>query len=155
MRLTLPFLCLSLLAAVAVPAAAQDPGCLQSNPCDLAVDVDALGIDPDQATFTAGDWVRLSVYNDDDVPHTVSLTGHDVTLVVPAYDIVESEPFQLARAGTYTLSDNPSGDSADVLVEAAQSFSDSSSTDSKGAPGPGLALLVVGLAAAVAVVRRR
>lgn len=140
--------------ALSLPVAAQDPGCLQSNPCDLAVDVDASGIDTDRATFTAGDWVRLSVYNDDDVPHTVRLAGHDITLVVPAYDIVESAPFELGRAGTYQLSDSPTGDTADVVVQAAETFSQPQTSGDKGAPGPGLAMLALALVG-LAILRRR
>lgn len=163
MRAPLPAV-VAFVAAVALvaPTSAQDsePGCLQTNPCDVHVDVDPLGLDLGQDLFTAGDWVRLSVYNDDSVPHTVSLSGHDVTLVVPPYDVVESSPFEMARPGAYRLSDSPSGDNATVTVEPAASFDgddggeDGDRGERNGVPGPVGALVLLALVMAAVASRR-
>jgi hypothetical protein len=141
------------LAALSLPAAAQGPGCTQANPCDLIVDVDASGLDFAQSTFTTGDWVVLSVFNSDAVPHTVSLSGHSVSLVVAPDDIAESEPFRMGRAGTYELRDSPSGDRAAIVVEAAESFT--SDGEANGLPGLTLASMVAVLAALAFAFRRK
>jgi hypothetical protein len=145
-------LALLALTGLALPGAAQDAGCTQANPCDLIVDVDASGLDFAQATFTAGDWVVLSVFNSDAVPHTVSLSGHSVSVVVAPDGIEESEPFQMGRAGTYELRDSPSGDRADLVVEGEATFEDDGS---QGAPGLGLAATLAALAAVAVALRRK
>jgi len=162
LRPTLAFASLAALAlaALALPASAQDsPGCLQSSPCEMDADVTDVGFDPGQTVFTSGDWVRLSIYNDDAVEHTVALSGHGVSLTIPSYDLAESGPFQIKSAGTYQLTDSPTGDSVDITVEPAETFTSgsasSASSEGKGSPGLAPALLVAGLAGALAVARRR
>jgi len=157
----------ALLAALSVLslaslAAAQDedgePGCVQGNPCEVILEVDANGIaDLEPDTFGTGDWILFSIYNADDVDHTVRLEGHSFQADVPAGDIEDTQPFQLGAPGTYSLTDAPSGDEADIVVEDFEVFSGSSSTGAKGSPIPSLApaLLVVGLALAALVARRK
>ncbi|MFA5943817.1 MAG: hypothetical protein WC876_05050 [Candidatus Thermoplasmatota archaeon] len=147
------------VVAVAATASAQSaPGCTQANPCVVTVDVDAAGIaDLSETLFTSGDWMVLSVYNNDEQAHTVRLAGHPVDVTVAAGDLVDTQPFKLGAAGTYALSDAPSGDSADLLVEAEESFSSDSGTSGggNGIPGPTPALLVAAVAALAWGLRRK
>ena len=155
-----PLILFGLLTLSLLPfASAQTEGCLQSNPCNLDVDVDANGVaDISQTNFTSGDWYTLSVYNDDGVEHTVALSGHGVSLKVPAYGLVDSPPFQFGAAGSYTLSDSPSGDNAPIKVVAGDVVDYENGKTSAGAkggiPGPEPALLLVALASLVLVKRR-
>lgn len=138
--------------ALASTATAQDPGCTQANPCAATVDVDAQGIaDISETTFTSGDWILLSVYNDDEQSHTVRLAGHPVDLTVAAGDLADTAPFRLGAAGTYVLSDSPTGDSMELLIESEETFSsDPGSTSSGGTGIPGLTPVIV-VASLVAV----
>ncbi len=150
---------LFLLAIVPTAHAQVAPGCTQANPCAVTVDVDAVGIaDLSSSTFTSGDWVVFSVYNDDEQTHTLRLAGHPLDLMVAGGDLVDSQAFKLGAAGTYALSDQPSGDAADITVEAEETFSSSGSADGNsrgnGIPGPA-PVLVLGLLAAMAWVRRK
>ena len=148
---------------VASAASAQDPdgtpGCSQDNPCEVIVEVDASGItDLEPDTFGTGDWVLFSIYNADDVDHTLTLQGHTFEATVPAGDIIDTQPIKLGSPGSYDLRDDPSGDEAALTVEANEVFGTdgSSSTDDKKSPIPGLpAVLVVGLLATLALVLRR
>ena len=84
----------------------------------------------------------------------MKLSGHGVTVVVPSYDEAESAPFQLGSPGTYKLTDAPSGDSANVTVESAPSYT-SSGSGAKGSPALGPALLIVSVAALAYGLRRK
>ncbi|HEX2065405.1 MAG TPA: hypothetical protein VHI93_01195, partial [Candidatus Thermoplasmatota archaeon] len=109
--------------------------------------------------WTAGDWMRLTVANDDLVPHTVTLSGHGVALEVPPLQ-ERSQVVQLAQAGRFTLSDAPSGDAVPVTVvdgdvvdyEAGliDANGNAVSPSSRGTPGPALAVVALALAAAAA-----
>jgi len=149
------------VAALAFPVAlAQDPdrpGCTQGNPCEVVVDLDAKGIDIAQTDFTAGDWLILSVFNGDNVTHTVSMASPKVSLTVAKDDIDDTSPFQLDHAGSYTLTDSPTRDTATLTASAADSFSGSSSSGAARSKMPGVepALLLLALAGMAAVLRRR
>ena len=157
----------ALLAALAVlsvaaVATAQDedgePGCAQGNPCEVILEVDSTGIaDLAPDTFGTGDWILFSVYNADDVDHTIRLDGHDFEVTVAAGDIEDTQPIKLGAPGSYSLSDLPTGDEAEITVEAFEVFDSSSSSSRSGSnpmPGLGPALLVLGLAVAAVVARR-
>jgi hypothetical protein len=148
----------AVLAAAAVPASAQDtdsPGCTQANPCEVIVDLDASGIDVQRTGFTRGDWILLSVFNDDDVEHTLTVEGKGVSVTLDAGDINDTRPFELSSVGKVTLKDSPTGDTADLAVAAEDSFSSGGSSGA-GKGSPGLApVLAVGAFAAVAVALRR
>ena len=162
MRVLPALLAVALLTAL--PAAtAQDeqgePGCAQGNPCEVILEVDANGIaDLAPDTFGTGDWILFSVYNADDEDHTVRLEGHGFEFTIGAGDIDDTQPIKLGAPGTYTLSDLPTGDEAEITVEAFEVFTGSGSgTSTKGdSPIPGLApaLLVLGLAMAALAARR-
>ena len=143
-------------------AAAQDedgePGCAQANPCEVILEVDANGIaDLEPDTFGTGDWILFSIYNADEVDHTIRLDGHSFEVTVGAGDIDDTQPFKLGAPGTYTLSDLPTGDEAEIVVEEFEVFTESSSSGGSRSPIPGLApaLLALGLAVAALVVRRK
>lgn len=160
----LPSLLVALsVLSLATVATAQDakgePGCTQGNPCEIILGLDADGIaDLEPATFGTGDWVLFSIFNDDEVDHTVRLEGHDFKADIPAGDIIDTQPIRLGAPGTYSLSDLPTGDEAEITVEEFEVFTGSGSgTSAKSdSPIPGLApaLLVLGLAVAAMVVRR-
>ena len=160
----LPALLVALsLLSLAPLATAQDeegePGCTQGNPCEIILGLDANGIaDLEPATFGTGDWVLFSIFNDDEVDHTVRLEGHNFEADVPAGDIEDTQPIKLGAPGSYTLTDLPTGDEAEMVVEEFEVFTESSSSSSGSrSPIPGLApaLLVVGLAVAALAVRRQ
>ncbi len=165
MRLTLPFLLATLLAG-AVPAAAQEDGCTQSNPCPWYVDVGADGFVTGSLDATAewnwtvGDWVELSVFNEDDVAHAVTLTGYGVTLQVPSLE-ERSRAFELSEAGDFELGDDLTGDTAVVrvlTVDSVEFENGATGTGSSGGGGgiPSLALpIVAGALVAVAYLRLR
>jgi hypothetical protein len=150
--------------AFAGGAAAQDangqPGCPQSNPCEVELGLDSTGIyDLSYDRFGTGDWILFSVFNDDDETHTLRLEGHDLDFSIAAGDINDTRPLKLGSPGTYDLKDLPTGDTAAITVEAEEVFGsddDSSSGKSGSSPIPGLApALLVGLLAALAVAVRR
>ena len=160
----LPALLVALSVLTRAPlATAQDedgePGCAQGNPCEVILEVDSTGIaDLAPDTFGTGDWVLFSVYNADEVDHTIRLDGHDLEVTVGAGDIEDTQPIKLGAPGSYTLEDLPTGDEAEITVEAFEVFDSSSSgsTSKTGNPIPGVApaLLVLGLAV-VAIASRR
>lgn len=156
---TFVLLSAAVLAAASVPAAAQDtdtPGCTQANPCEVIVDLDASGIELHQTEFTKGDWVLLSVFNDDDVQHTLTVVGKGVSLTLEAGDINDTRPFELSSVGTVTLKDTPTEDTAEMAVGAEESFSgDSSSGSGKGSPGLAPLAAVGAVVAVAALLRRR
>jgi hypothetical protein len=166
---SLPVPLLAALVAVLAlsPAAtAQDPdaepGCAQSNPCEVELGLDSTGIyDLSYDRFGTGDWILFSVFNDDDEEHTVRLEGHSFEFSIGAGDINDTRPLKLGAPGTYDLTDLPSGDSATITVEANEVFdvdddgSDNDETDGNPIPGLAPSLLVVGLAAAAWVARRK
>jgi hypothetical protein len=153
---------LTLLAilALALPAVAQDPdqpGCTQGNPCEVVVDLDSKGIDIAQTDFTVGDWLILSVFNGDNVTHSISMADPSVKVTVNRDDIEDSSPFQLAHVGSYTVTDSPTKDTATLTAAAADTFSGSTSGSSSAAKrSPGLeAVAQVSALAALAVALRR
>ncbi len=157
----LPFAAVLSMLVVAPHASGQvqaEDGCVEANPCILTVDVDDLGIaSVSQLNFTSGDWFMLSVYNDDDVRHTVSLAGHAASVTVEAVDIQDSEKFPMGAPGTYALRDEPTSDTVTLNVVAGDvvDYEDGPSTSGKtGIPGAPLPLLTLGLLAAVALRRR-
>lgn len=154
---------LALALAVVPSASAQDPdgppGCVQANPCDLILAVDADGFaDVSETEFTSGDWVYATTYNGDEVEHTLSLASHSFTVTIAPGDLVDSEPFRVGPPGTYTLSDDPSGDTLQVTSLAADEFDggDSGGSDGAGNGIPGVAptVLLAVLVAAAIVARR-
>jgi hypothetical protein len=159
LRPSFAFLAAAVLAAAAVPAAAQDtdmPGCTQANPCEVIVDLDANGIDVQRTEFTRGDWILLSVFNDDDQEHTLTVEGKGISLTLAAGDINDTRPFELSSIGKVTLKDSPSGDTADLTVGAEESFSSGASSGSgKGSPGLAPLAIVGALVAVAAALRRR
>jgi hypothetical protein len=160
MRALISLLAVAALAA-ALPAAAQDtgaPGCTQARPCKVIVDLDGKGIDIAQTDFTAGDWLVLSVYNGDNVSHTVSLDSPKVSVTVGPDDIKDTAAFVLDHAGSYAIKDSPTGDSATLTAAAADSFSGSSSSGSGGhsrIPALAPALVIATLGGLAIALRRR
>lgn len=161
----------ALLAAPLALAQDGDEGCTSREPCPLIVDVDANGFyligdvfygQPDEPThidFTVGDWYQLTLDSmDADKSHTVSLSGHDVSVTVgPDGFAPDSESFEFKTLGTYKLRDEPSGDEFEVRVvdeDVSATGSSSGSDEKEGAPGVGPLVLVVALAV-LAVLRRR
>ena len=158
--LAAPSAALAVLLAAVAPALAQDtdmPGCIQANPCEVVVDLQASGIaDLEPASFTRGDWVQLDVFNGDEVEHTLTVEGKGVSVTVGPDDINASRPFEFGAVGTVTLRDSPTGDTWDVTVEAEESFSGNGATGSgKGTPGLAPLALFAALVVAAAVLRRR
>jgi hypothetical protein len=159
MRLLLP---LAFLALAALPAAQAQDACTQSSPCPWEVVVDQPGFVGESGwNWTAGDWMRLTVANDDEAAaHTVTLGGHGVTLSIPSLE-ERSQVVQL-KAGTFQLSDAPSGDTVPVTVVAGDvvdyqnglidrsgnPVAGSGSSSGRGMPGLELPLLAVALAVA-------
>ncbi|HJQ93172.1 MAG TPA: hypothetical protein VJ874_02680 [Candidatus Thermoplasmatota archaeon] len=162
----LPALLVALcLLSLAPLASAQDengePGCTQGNPCEVELGLDAEGIyDLSFDTFGTGDWILFSIYNEDDVDHTIRLEGHALEFTIEAGDIEDTQPIKLGAPGTYTLSDLPTGDEAELVVEDFEVFTESGSETSGRSgndnpiPGLGPALLVLGLAGLALAVRR-
>ncbi|HUR25602.1 MAG TPA: hypothetical protein VM327_06280 [Candidatus Thermoplasmatota archaeon] len=161
MRALPALLAVTALLGAASLASAQDetgePGCPQGNPCEIILEVDTNGIaDLEPDTFGTGDWILFSLYNADDEDHTIRLEGHSFEVTVAAGDINDTQPIKLGAPGTYTLTDLPTGDEAEITVEAFEVFGSSSSTKSgSGIPAVTPALLVLGLAFAAFVVRRQ
>ncbi len=139
----------ALLLLLAPAALAQeDGGCTQADPCPWVFDVDENGISDDSGsdptwTFTVGDWLILDVLNFDSEDHTISVDGHTWTIPKDFGD-PEVTPFQFTSAGTYTVTDQPTGDTATVtVVEPAEE--ESGQNSSKGSPSVSVALLGIGL----------
>lgn len=154
------------LALVPTAAAQGEDGCTHADPCPWVVDVDPSGFASyleSEVTFSVGDWYEIMVFNDDaDRSHTITLSGHDVSITVPADGMSEDTgAFQLNQAGTFTLKDMPTGDTITVHVtedDAVAGQDDdagSSGSDGNGAPALPLAVLVGALAAVAAALRRR
>ncbi|HUR61428.1 MAG TPA: hypothetical protein VM286_03575 [Candidatus Thermoplasmatota archaeon] len=160
----LPFLALAALSAV--PSAQAQDACTQASPCLWEVVVDQPGfIDESSWNWTLGDWMVLTVSNDDEAPHTVSLSGYDRTFLVAGLS-EGSQTFQLTRSGTFTLKDMPSGDEVQVtvvdgdVVDYEKGLIDVDGnprpTSTTGRiPGPGLALLATTLFVAAFISARR
>lgn len=156
-RAALALATVTVAALAALPATAQDPdgepGCVEANPCDLILAVDADGFaDVSETEFTHMDWLVATIVNHDDVEHTVSLSGHDLQFTVGAGDLGDADPFRINAPGAYTLSDQPSGDTVTITSIAEEEFEE----DGEGRGSPGLApLLALGAFAAVAAFLRR
>lgn len=155
----LPTALIFVALALVQGASAQDPdgepGCVQSNPCEVIVEVDASGItDLSYSTFATGDWILLSILNADEATHTLRLEGHSLEATVPAGDIIDTQPFRLGAPGVYALQDEPSGDSRDITVEEEEVFSTNGTNGGNGIPGLAPALLLAALVA-LALFRRR
>jgi len=164
MRPVIALLPAALLALLVPAAAAQDPhgepGCPEANPCEVIVAVDAQGFtDISLTELTAGDWYLVSFFNNDEVDHTIALSGHDLAMTVGALDIEDSEPFKAGSPGMYPLTDLPSNDTEDIVVVEPEEFEDGDGGDvdgaDKGSPGLGLGLLVATVAALAIALRRR
>ena len=147
-----------LLLAAALPVTAQED-CSDPETCPWTVSVDETGfiIDTDW-TFTQDEWANLTVENTDEAPHTVTLSGYGVTVQV-AGDDEASVPIQFTQAGTFTLTDSPTGKTATFHVVAGDAIDEGSSSGAAGAgtgkaPGLGLPALLLGLAAVGVAVRR-
>jgi hypothetical protein len=162
----LPALLAALAAtALAAPAAAQDddlPGCTQGNPCEVYVDLESTGIAQiEETSFTRGDWILLSVFNGDDVNHTLTVEGKGISITVRPDDLDDTRPFELDRVGTVTLRDAPTGDTLDLTVGAEESFTGGTSDtgtgtgSGRGTPSAGPALLLAALAGGAFLLRRR
>lgn len=143
---------LLLLAPAAL--AQEEAGCTQSEPCPWVFDVDENGISDDSGsdptwTFTVGDWLILDVLNFDSEDHTIGVDGR--SWVIPKdFGDAKVAPFQFTSPGAYTVTDQPTGDTATVtVVEPTQEASEESS---KGSPSVPLAFLGIGL---LLVARRR
>ncbi len=156
---------LSLLMLAPFAAAQADEGaCTQTAPCEWIVDVDAsgfgsTGFDDVAYNGTVGDWYIFSIFNADDVQHTLSWPDYGLSWVVPAADVLDTEPFQLTQEGQFFLNDAPSGDTAtinvflgDVVDEEDRAAGEDGGEKSQ--PGVGIVLLAVGLLVLVAVRRR-
>lgn len=157
-------LLLAALALAAAPAAQAQDACTQASPCLWEVVVDQPGfIGEAEWNWTAGDWMRLTVANDDDKEHTVTLSGHSVQLTVPSLE-ERSQVVQLTQAGHFKLSDAPSGDSVDVtvvdgdVVDYEKGLIDASGNSLSGSGSgrvPGLALPLLAVALLAAAVARK
>jgi hypothetical protein len=159
-----PFL-LAVLALCLAPAAQAQDACTQADPCPWDVAVDQPGfVGESEWNWTAGDWMELTVFNDDDAAHTVTLSGYNLQIQVPSLE-ERSQVVQLTQAGHFTLSDAPSGDSVPVtvvngdvvdyekgLIDSSGNALTSGSTSGR-IPGLELPLLAVALLA-VALARR-
>ena len=170
MRALPPAAALAFAAALALlpPASGQADGCFQADPCPWLVEVDAHGFVGTSAwNFTQGDWFVLSVGNSDAAAHSVALAlaGREIHVEVGPDSDAESAPFNFTTAGTFRLTTDHGHQGtvrvvpADV-VDYEQGVADESGnprttgTSSKGTPGPALAWLAAGLAAALLVRRR-
>lgn len=164
MRATLALLSAGLLAPLALAQSAGDEGCERTNPCPWVVDVDDKGFQfyvADEQTFSRGDWYELLVFNDDlNRSHTITLTGHEVSVTVPADGMSQDTgAFQFSELGTFELRDAPTGDKITVHVVEGDALSGTGSDspsdeDGEGAPGLPLALLAVALVGSVLLRRR-
>src|SRR5688572_10564259 len=151
---------LALLPSATAQDSAGPPGCVEANPCDLILAVDAQGFaDVSETEFTTGDWLYATTYNGDEAEHTLSLASHSFTLTIAGGDLVDSEPFRLGPVGTYTLSDQPSGDTVTFTVVAEDEFDEESDSSEEeggnGTPGPSFLLALAAIAATALVLRRK
>ncbi len=155
MLLAIPFAALLAVGpATAATSSATDDGCTQANPCHWVVDVDENGLSEGQWNWSAGDYLRLEISNIDDVAHTVSIDGTGVSVTAGAIADAQSAPFQLT-AGTYTLRDSPSGDTAKVnAVDGDVVAYENGLTSKGGIPGFEGIAAIAALAAAVLMARR-
>lgn len=162
MRTALALLTAAALAPLAF-AQTPDDGCERTNPCPWVVDVDDKGFQfyiEEEQTFSQGDWYELLVFNDDlNRSHTLSLSGHDVSVTVPADGMAQDTgAFQFTKVGTFKLRDSPTNDEITVHViegDAVAAGSDSDSqSDAEGAPALPAVLLLAALVAAAAWRRR-
>ena len=133
---------------------AQEDGCLAANPCDWVVIVGADGFLESDWNWTAGDWLRLVVSNDDDVAHTVTIDGTSVRVTAPAIDEAQSAPFQLA-VGTYTLRDQPSGHTASARAVEGDVVEYEAGLTSSGKGTPGFEVFLAVAAVGLALLLRR
>lgn len=161
---------LAVAAALAVlpSASGQADGCVQADPCPWLVEVDAHGFVGESSwNFTQGDWYTLSVGNSDAAAHsvTLALAGREIRVEVGPDSDAESAGFNFTTAGTFRLvTDHGHQGTVRVVVadvvDLEQGVADesgnprTSGTSSKGTPGPALALVAAGLAAALLARRR-
>jgi len=167
----LPAALLGLAALAAVPSVAAQSGCTADAHCPLVVTVDdkTLGVSVDH--FLVGTWYDVDYYNNADVNHTITLPDFGVSVMVPL-DGSQTGTIQFSKTGCYAFKDSPSGATHQIRVLNGDpiDFSQSKSTESDPcagangagsssssgkAPGFELPLLVVGLVAAMIVLRRR
>lgn len=110
---------LACLAVLPAAAASHEQGCTQQAPCPWPVTVTASGLEAAvlAGNWTVGMWVQLSVLNDDEANHTLQVEGHGIRFEAAGLDITESPPFNLTKAGTFTLRDLTTGASARFTVQ--------------------------------------
>jgi hypothetical protein len=158
-------LLLCLLALALVPAAHAQDACTQSSPCAWDVAVDSPGfVGESEWNWTAGDWMRVTIFNDDDAAHTVALSGYNLQFQVPPLE-ERSQVVHLTQAGHFQLSDAPSNDTVSVTVvdgdvvdyEKGLIDAGGNTVAAKSSSGrvPGLELPLLAAALAVAALARR
>lgn len=152
------------LALAAIPAAQAQDACTQSSPCPWEIVVDQPGfIGESSWNWTMGDWMEITVANDGDVAHTVTLDGYGLTFNVPSLE-ERSQVVQLTKSGSFEMKDQPSGDSVTVtvvngdVVDYEKGLIDSNGNAVSSGKGriPGLEapILILGLAAVALMARR-
>lgn len=172
-----------LLVLLAAPAASAqaDESCTQADPCPWALDVGATGFSDASVgdwNWTVGQWVQLSVWNTDNVTHTVHVPAFGITAAVAPDDIVDVPAFNLTRTGSFQVTDAPTGGALDFVVFANDGSPDAtpaqtrpvvissdacahlpscgrSATGTTHVDAPGLPLVLALAALGVAVVSRR
>ncbi len=182
-RVAAAFLAAAALLFLLPSAQAQPVGaCTQADPCILVFDLDANGFVGSSdgtggAQAATGDWVTLSIYNDDAVAHDLYLEGYDLAFSAGSYDVTDVGPFELNQAGLFALTDLTTDDWIPIHVDApddpaSQSGATSADGDAsgdadaeagggkngksdQGAPGLGVLAAVAALGAVAAFVRRR
>ena len=164
MRSLPALLAAALVLMPAVAAQSDDDGCTRADPCPWVIDVGPDGFYDyieAEVSYTLGDWYEILVFSDDpDRAHTITLSGHDVSITVPADGMAsDTGAFQFTKPGTFELKDMPSGDVITVHVGEEDSVpaADGGSTSgaSKGSPGLAMALLVLNLAGLAVLLRRK
>ncbi len=121
---------------LAAPVAAQDDACSQSDPCVWALDVDETGFQSSEESLNAtiNDWYVFNVFNLDDVEHSISLEGYDVSFMVAPLEEATSAPIQLTQAGLFSLDDEPSADF--IFVQVFETDVIDEEADAAAGPGP-------------------
>jgi len=139
--------------------ATADDGCTQSSPCPLDVGVDDKGFtDVPLDVVTSGDWYEVTVVNEGEVAHTVTLSGTSLKLAVDVDDL-QSQVIQFGDPACLEFKDAPSGATHTLRVVAGDSVDYAQGATSgdpcaKKSPSATVPLLGMGLLAVAAVARR-